>query len=60
MLKGICMMYLIWRAQVKAYINEKYGRDDWEYWVTWREYYLANKSAELAATEAYQLLCRDI
>lgn len=50
------MNYLIWRAKVKAFIKEAYGRDDWEYWVIWRDYYLSNKSAELAATEAYQLL----
>jgi hypothetical protein len=54
------MLYLIWRAQVKAFIKEKYGRDDWEYWVTWREYYLANKSAELAATEAHQVVTQSI
>jgi len=53
------MNYLIWRARVKAFIKENYSRDDWEYWVIWREYYLANKSAELAATEAYKLVTQN-
>lgn len=49
------MKYLIWRAKVKAFLEENYDViEGWEGWVIWREYFLDNKSPELAATEARQ------
>jgi hypothetical protein len=50
------MKYLLWRAKVKAYLEETYDSiEGWESWVTWREYFLDHKSPSLAASEAYTL-----
>lgn len=49
------MVYLLWRARVKAYIEEHYPTvEDWEALATWRDHYIANKSPALASTEAYE------
>jgi len=49
------MKYLVWRAQVKKYIEENYNdADSWESWVTWRDLYIKDLSALEAAKQGYE------
>jgi hypothetical protein len=50
------MVYLIWRKKVHEYIQDNFDNtENWDNWVIWRDFFLANKSPELAATEGHAI-----
>lgn len=52
----VIMIYLRWRKKVQEYIQNNFqNSDNWESWVVWRDYFIDNKSPELAASEAHSL-----
>ena len=53
------MIYLLWRASVKSYIEENFENSEtWESWLIWRDFFIANKSPALAATEAHEIISK--
>jgi len=53
--------YLLWRSKVKAYIEDVFfDVVDWERLAIWRDYYIDNKSPELAATEAHDIYLKSL